>query len=246
MASTAGSKLNSHTIDIEVLAHPGKLGLRLKYVKEGAEVLCVDDDSPLKGVIYEKDVILTLNGEPLVNKNQFHTFCSRTLGIRRQIDTYLRLEAEKLKSRKRDMRDIPLSTKAIPFLELYRYNSIAINSGIEYDTQYIGATPTSALCKQYASFIADEANCVNIHNIEYIMLHYDCRYGKTGMMMLMMGANHLNHADTGITSFIRTIIEDRHESCRRKEKSCALISILEYLFTTIEMFYEIIMEEKSR
>ena len=66
------------------------------------------------------------------------------------------------------------------------------------------------------------------------------------MMMLMMGANHLNHADTGITSFIRTIIEDRHESCRRKEKSCALISILEYLFTTIEMFYEIIMEEKSR
>jgi hypothetical protein len=188
------------------VACPGKLGLRLKYVKEGAEVLCVDNDSPLKSVIYEKDVILTLNGEPLVNKNQFHTFCPRTLGIRRQIDTYLRLEAEKLKSQKRDMRDMPSSTKAIPFLELHRYNSIAINSGIEYDTQFTGATPTSALCKQYACFIADEANCVSIHNIEYIMLHYDCRYGKTGIMMLMMGGKHLDHVDSGITSFIRAII----------------------------------------
>jgi hypothetical protein len=235
MASQNSSKSKSNTIiKIDVVAHPGKLGLVLKFVKEGAEVLRVDKDSPLTSVIFESDVIQTLNGQPLVNKNQFHTSGPRTLGIGRQIDTFLCLEAQKL-AQNRD-RDVPsLSTKAIPFVELQRYNSIAINSGMEYDTEYVGATPTAALCKQYACFIADEANCVKIHNVEYIMLHYDCRYGTTDMMKLMMGRKDCDQLDRGLTSFVEAIIEDRNE-CMRKKKPCS--SMLEYLFNTIKIFYD--------
>jgi hypothetical protein len=237
---------DSNTINVNVVAPPGKLGLRLKHVKEGAKVLCIDNDSPLKSALSEGDVILTLNGEPLVNKNQFHnTSGSRTLGISRQTDTYLRLEAEKLaQKRERDMQlstvnDIALSP--IPLLELQRYNSIAIHSGVEYDTVYVGATPTTALCKRYARFIADNQNCMNIHHIEYVMLHYDCVNGTTGMMKLMMVGKDHEHYDSGLTRFVQAIIDDRHE-CMRKKKSC--VSMLEYLFNTIKIFYDNVMEEK--
>jgi hypothetical protein len=248
--------------DFKVKAPPGKLGLTLKM---GALVCSVEKSSPLESVINAGDVIVTINEDAVLTKNQFHSLLEpRVLGIQRHttikkkpdqhhndcdesftrsedvedmVVAYLHLQGEKLKAQKKSNVS---STELIPFARLQHFNSVAINLGIEYDNQHVGATPTSGLCKKYAYFIADEDNRVKIHDIEFILLHYDCRYGRTGMIKVMIGDKTLVHAPQVVTVFVNELINEKESS-----RSCEKSSMLVYLFSTIEMFYQDIQEERN-